>query len=166
MFRVVFWDILPPSSGSTHLWNVGRQLFYTAVYPRRQLWTSYSLPWELEISQKLSAQCYIFWHLPRCLLLFQQPSCNWHWNGTTAHSPHCHPLPRDCWVRSGRWWSAVAASRCQVQESPQTGTVAAVSVTLPISCVPSLPWLCSRTDCIFKKSTHMNQIKHWKIKAS
>jgi hypothetical protein len=26
--------------GSTHLWNVGRQSFYTAVYPRRQLWTS------------------------------------------------------------------------------------------------------------------------------
>jgi hypothetical protein len=28
--------------GSTHLWNVGRQSFYTAVYPRRQLWTSQS----------------------------------------------------------------------------------------------------------------------------
>jgi hypothetical protein len=51
MFRVVFWDILPckmipPSSGipddggSTHLWNVGRQSFYTAVYPERQLWRS------------------------------------------------------------------------------------------------------------------------------
>jgi hypothetical protein len=26
--------------GSTHLWNVGRQSFYTAVCPRRQLWTS------------------------------------------------------------------------------------------------------------------------------
>jgi hypothetical protein len=25
--------------GSTHLWNVGRQLFYTAVHPRRQFWT-------------------------------------------------------------------------------------------------------------------------------
>jgi hypothetical protein len=66
MFRVVFWDILPckmivdrrfrggllynldpfvlgslipDHGGSTHLWNVGRQSFYTAVYPRRQLWT-------------------------------------------------------------------------------------------------------------------------------
>jgi hypothetical protein len=37
--------------GSTRLWNVGRQLFYTAVHPRRQFWTSYSPPWELEISQ-------------------------------------------------------------------------------------------------------------------
>jgi hypothetical protein len=35
--------VLPPS--------VGRQSFYTAVYPRRQLWTSYSPPWELEFSQ-------------------------------------------------------------------------------------------------------------------
>jgi hypothetical protein len=25
--------------GSTHLWNVGWQLFYTAVHPRRQIWT-------------------------------------------------------------------------------------------------------------------------------
>jgi hypothetical protein len=70
LFRVVFWDIVPckmivdrrfrgtyclhhqGSLMSTHLWNVGRQSFYTAVYPRRQLWTSYSLPWELEISQR------------------------------------------------------------------------------------------------------------------
>jgi hypothetical protein len=42
-FRIVFWDVL-------HLWNVGRQSFYTAVHPRRQFWTSYSPPWELEIS--------------------------------------------------------------------------------------------------------------------
>jgi hypothetical protein len=38
MFRIVFWDagIIPDDGGSTHLRNVGRQLFYTAVYPRRQ----------------------------------------------------------------------------------------------------------------------------------
>jgi hypothetical protein len=48
---VVEWLILiPDDGGGTHLWNVGRQLFYTAVHPRRQLWTSYSPPWELEIS--------------------------------------------------------------------------------------------------------------------
>jgi hypothetical protein len=40
----------PDDGGSTYLWNVGRQLFYTAVHPRRQFWTSYSPPWELEIS--------------------------------------------------------------------------------------------------------------------
>jgi hypothetical protein len=50
MFRVVFLDIIPDDGGSTHLLNVGRQSFYTAVYPRRQLWTSYSPPWDLEIS--------------------------------------------------------------------------------------------------------------------
>jgi hypothetical protein len=40
----------PDDGGSTYLWNVGRQLFYTALHPRRQIWTSYSPPWELEIS--------------------------------------------------------------------------------------------------------------------
>jgi hypothetical protein len=64
IFRIVFWDVLPckiivdrrfrgaycsevrtasiiipDNGGSMHLWNVGRQLFYTAVHPRRQFWT-------------------------------------------------------------------------------------------------------------------------------
>jgi hypothetical protein len=47
LFRILF----PDDGGSTHLWNVGRQLFYTVVHPTRQFWTSYSPPWELEISQ-------------------------------------------------------------------------------------------------------------------
>jgi hypothetical protein len=57
-FRIFFWDLLPykiivdrrfrstcclhhrpDDGGSTYLWNVGRQLFYTAVHPRRQFWT-------------------------------------------------------------------------------------------------------------------------------
>jgi hypothetical protein len=48
MFRIIFWDILPckmivipDDGGSTHLWNVVRQSFYTAVYPRRQFWAKY-----------------------------------------------------------------------------------------------------------------------------
>jgi hypothetical protein len=69
-FRFVSWDVLPckiivdrcfrgtcclhhqgdDDGGSTYIWNIGRQLFYTAVHPRRQIWTSYSPPWELEIS--------------------------------------------------------------------------------------------------------------------
>jgi hypothetical protein len=52
-----WWWLIPDDGGSMHLWNVGRQSFYTAVYPRRQLWTSYSLPWELEISQDVSVCC-------------------------------------------------------------------------------------------------------------
>jgi hypothetical protein len=32
--------IIPDDGGSTHLWNVGRQSFYTAVHPRRQFWIS------------------------------------------------------------------------------------------------------------------------------
>jgi hypothetical protein len=41
MFRVVFRGAycLHHDGGSTHLRNVGRQSFYTAVWPRRQLWT-------------------------------------------------------------------------------------------------------------------------------
>jgi hypothetical protein len=55
-FIFVFWDVLPckiiidrrfrgtcdrpDDGGSTYLWNVGRQLFYTAVHPGRQIWTS------------------------------------------------------------------------------------------------------------------------------
>jgi hypothetical protein len=34
------WIIIPDDGGSTHLWNVGRQSFYTAVHPRRLFWTS------------------------------------------------------------------------------------------------------------------------------
>jgi hypothetical protein len=62
-FRIVFWDVLPCKiivdwrfRGTCclhHPWNVGRQLFYTAMHPRRQFWTSYSPPWELEISHRL-----------------------------------------------------------------------------------------------------------------
>jgi hypothetical protein len=43
--------IIPDDGGSTHLWNVGQQLFYTTIHPRRQFWTSYSPPWDVEISQ-------------------------------------------------------------------------------------------------------------------
>jgi hypothetical protein len=51
----VFWDVLPCKIifdlrfRGMYLWNVGRQLFYTALHPRRQIWTSYSPPWELEV---------------------------------------------------------------------------------------------------------------------
>jgi hypothetical protein len=34
-----FHHLIPDDGGSTHLWNVGRQLFYTSVHPRRQFWT-------------------------------------------------------------------------------------------------------------------------------
>jgi hypothetical protein len=50
-FRIVFWDVLPCKiivdwrfRGTCCLhrrgWNVGRQLSYTAVHPRRHFWTS------------------------------------------------------------------------------------------------------------------------------
>jgi hypothetical protein len=56
--RVYFNIILPSAFHMCPEWlsfsdQNGRQSFYTAVYPRRQLWTSYSPPWELEISQNV-----------------------------------------------------------------------------------------------------------------
>jgi hypothetical protein len=36
-------SLIPDDGGSTHLWNVGRQSFYTAVHPRRQFWTQFCL---------------------------------------------------------------------------------------------------------------------------
>jgi hypothetical protein len=41
-FRFIFWDVLslthrPDDGGSMYLWNVGQQLFYTAVHPTRQI---------------------------------------------------------------------------------------------------------------------------------
>jgi hypothetical protein len=46
----VRWRHRLDDGGSTHVWNVGRHQFdCTALYPRR-LWTSYSAPWEPEIS--------------------------------------------------------------------------------------------------------------------
>jgi hypothetical protein len=47
-------SLIPDYGGSTYLWNVGRQLFYTAVHPTRQFWTSYLPPWELEISHPVT----------------------------------------------------------------------------------------------------------------
>jgi hypothetical protein len=49
-YITAFLSLIPDDGGSTYLWNVARQLFYTAVHPRRQFWTSYSPPWELGIS--------------------------------------------------------------------------------------------------------------------
>jgi hypothetical protein len=49
------YQVLKKSSGCK-IWQlyainmVNTDVFYTAVQPRRQLWTSYSPPWELEIS--------------------------------------------------------------------------------------------------------------------
>jgi hypothetical protein len=67
MFRAVFW-VVHHDGSSTHLWNVGRQSFYTAVQPRRQLWTSYSPPWELEISHEGREFKIVLWMFKNFLL--------------------------------------------------------------------------------------------------
>jgi hypothetical protein len=46
------FQIRADDSGGKHLWNLGLLRDYTAVYPRN-LSSSYSLPWESEISQKI-----------------------------------------------------------------------------------------------------------------
>jgi hypothetical protein len=49
----VVWDVRPDDGGSEHLWNFGKFLpNYTAQHPRRQS-SSYSPPWEPEVSPKL-----------------------------------------------------------------------------------------------------------------
>jgi hypothetical protein len=102
-FRFVFWDVLPckiivyrrfrgtcyfhhqgyDDGGNTYLWNVGRQLFYTAVHPRRQIWTVSVLhyylccvifcslwSWAICLPFSLIA-CYQFFHFPLlCCVLF------------------------------------------------------------------------------------------------
>jgi hypothetical protein len=57
-FRGAYWlhHHLPDDGGSTHLWNVGLLLDYTALYPRR-LSSLYPLPWEPEIAQFLVVPC-------------------------------------------------------------------------------------------------------------
>jgi hypothetical protein len=58
--------LIPDDGGSTHLWNVGRQLFYTAVHPRRQFWTSHS--WEFLMYEIISRG------IPACDIIGQSAS--------------------------------------------------------------------------------------------
>jgi hypothetical protein len=65
------------------LWNVGRQSFYTAVQPRRQLWTSYSPPWELEISYRPYVSSYnVLGASALHTVVYRNYNCN------TPHDPH------------------------------------------------------------------------------
>jgi hypothetical protein len=50
-------NIIPDDGSSTYLWNVGRQLFYTAVHLRRQFWTS-SLMMEAVRTSEMSVDNY------------------------------------------------------------------------------------------------------------
>jgi hypothetical protein len=56
----------PDDGGSKHPWNVGRRIpDYKAQHPRRQL-SSYSLPWEPEISPIQRLIKIIYPYAPRC----------------------------------------------------------------------------------------------------
>jgi hypothetical protein len=63
-FRFVFCDVLPCKlivdrrfRGTCCLHHRG--WFYTAIHPRKQIWTSYSPPWELDISYCLICLQYV-----------------------------------------------------------------------------------------------------------
>jgi hypothetical protein len=85
----------PDDGGSTHLWNVGRHRFdYRAVYPRR-LWTSYSPPWEPEISHNLmlstSSQPVRSGFTPSAFRLTTLVSQGGGRDGDDARKKHCRP---------------------------------------------------------------------------
>jgi hypothetical protein len=69
--KVEYW-LIPDDGGSTYLWNVGRQLFYMAVHPRRQFWNWYFC------SSSLNLQ--LFWQ--------EQGFCN-PWVGFYSHLGFC-----------------------------------------------------------------------------
>jgi hypothetical protein len=56
----VLGSLIPDGGGSMHLWNVGWHSFYTAVYPRRQLWTSRSRHC-LSFAENVFEQSHIQW---------------------------------------------------------------------------------------------------------
>jgi hypothetical protein len=76
MFRVVFWDILPCKIIIDRRFRGAYCLHYQyaplkrrstiILHARRQLWTSYSPPWELEISQSTSMICRCWYSAPQC----------------------------------------------------------------------------------------------------
>jgi hypothetical protein len=59
--------------GSTYLWNVGRQLLYTAVHPRRQILTSYATVFFTLELQHICHSVFHSWvatHRPLCFSLW------------------------------------------------------------------------------------------------
>jgi hypothetical protein len=86
-FRFVFLDVLPckiivdrrfrgtcclhqhrpDDGGSTYLWNVGRQIFYTVVHPRKQIWTSKTYLWSYCQWRRnsLATPCERLWRYPK-----------------------------------------------------------------------------------------------------
>jgi hypothetical protein len=97
MFSAVFWVVLPCKMIS----------FYTAVQPRRQLWTSYSPPWELEISQMNKAVIMLpNWSI---LQISCEPTSSYRWpigslpslcmlcTASTLHQGRLHPAGINSW---------------------------------------------------------------------
>jgi hypothetical protein len=109
-FRGANWlhHHLPDDGGSTHLWNVGLLLDYTALYPRR-LSSSYPLPWEPEIAQFLVVPCwsgpFVIMALHAFVLLVEKAvSCR-----RTSGNMLSKQLPTAVrgWAASLRMWRAV-----------------------------------------------------------
>jgi hypothetical protein len=103
MYRVVFWDILPCKILSTDVSEVRTASIIRDESLRRQLWTSYSPPWELEISQygcNYKAVSFIFCMLLCDVMLIKSGRSWWvghipEWRETKSHA---------CVVWIVSWW--------------------------------------------------------------
>jgi hypothetical protein len=103
-------ELSSDDGGSTHLWNVGRQSFYTAVQLRRQLWTSYSPPWELEISQMDTFNTSVWWHHFVWMLAGQEIAMSHrHFVLRAWHFTHASEWPLTC-VQAGYLGSCLLVS--------------------------------------------------------
>jgi hypothetical protein len=93
--RRLVWcsELSSDDGGSTHLWNVGRQLFYTAVYPRRQFWTTETM---VVVTKSLLEQCerwYLMTHNVVTTTIEHMTIENsdfWHPCCLSRHSCICH----------------------------------------------------------------------------
>jgi hypothetical protein len=153
--------VLPPSSGrrddrgSTHLWNVGqlqRDYSYTALH-RRRLLTSYSSPWEPEISSDGICSSYDLW-------IRRVPEIQ-----TTVLVRTC-PRPE---FRTEDSWLITTPLRPRIREYPVSDSNILLCVVLASECTTFLGWKNKseqRSDFARPLTKHALCIGPWSCRAA